>query len=222
LKAISRAKYIFLTEGLIPLVRQGFSFITRFFYQDNYYYIIEHSPRRLEEKDFLPSLRNYRFELVESEGSRSGSAGYVYLTEKVVDAREKLEAGAVAFCVFHENDLASIGWVALDEKAQGSLFQPPYRVDFAAGEASTGGGWTNPSYRGKGLAAYIYFKRLEYIWGKGIKSVKAAVITGNLASLKMHSRFSPVVKSMGRDLKILNHRSWNEVLVNKDLRDLTK
>ena len=141
----------------------------------------------------------------------------MYVYNRIADGRQRLESGAVACCVFCGNGLASIGWVALTEEAHRSLFQPGYKVNFEVGQASTGGGWTDPWYRRKRLAVYNYCKRLEYIWSHGKTSVRTAVRTDNKASLKLHANFSPIIKVRGRDLKILWHRSWTEIPVNQEI-----
>jgi hypothetical protein len=219
---IKKAGYLYRTEGLMSLVRQGFAFIFKFFYRSKWYYIIEHTPQNLQENDFLPDLHGFTFRLIENKDLSADDPQTTYLYEQVPDARERLEAGAVAFCVFLGNSLASLGWVAFTEKAHKSLFQPPYLVDFNRGQASTGGGWTSPRFRGKGLAKYVYYKRLEYIWNKGKNLSRAAVITGNIASLKMHANFSQTIIAKGRELKVLWIKSWKEVPVRLDIREVIK
>jgi hypothetical protein len=219
---IKKAKYLYRTEGLIFLVKQGFAFLAKFIYRSRWYYVIEHTPQYLKESDFLPDLPGFTFRLMENSDFPAVDCQSRYFYEQVADAQERLKAGAVAFCVFLGDALVSLGWVALTEKAHESLFQPPYKVSFEKGQASTGGGWTSPQYRGRGLAKYVYFKRLEYIWNKGNNLSRAAVTTGNIASLKMHANFSQTIIAKGQELKVLWRKSWKEIPLNLDIKEIIK
>ncbi len=138
MSVFKKANYLYRTEGLMPLIKQGFAFLAKFFYRSRWYYIIEHAPQNLKESDFVPDLPGFTFRLIESKDVSVNDPQSIYLNNRVADARERLNAGAVAFCVFFGESLASIGWVAFTEKAHKSLFQPPYKVDFNSGQASTG------------------------------------------------------------------------------------
>jgi hypothetical protein len=219
---IKKANYLYRTEGIMPLIKKGFAFFLKFVYQSRWYYIIEHTPQNLKEIDFLPDLHGFSFRLIENKDISADEPQSKYLYEQVPDAYERLDAGAAAFCVFLGDSLVSLGWVAFTEKAHKSLFQPPYKVDFNKGQASTGGGWTSPQYRGRGLAKYVYYKRLEYIWNEGKNLSRAAVITGNIASLKMHANFSQTIIAKGRELKVLWKKSWREIPVRLDIREVIK
>ncbi len=99
-------------------------------------------------------------------------------------ARRSLEAGAIAFCVFHGNEIASLGWVALDEKAQASLPEPHIMVNFAGNESFTGGSVTSPKFRRMGLMTYNLQERCRFLKNKGIEKDRSSAFKWNPAARK--------------------------------------
>ena len=73
-----------------------------------------------------------------------------------------------------------------------------------------GGTRTVPKYRGKGLMAYGYYERLEYLRERGYVSSRSAVAVTNVASQKAHARFDPIVYGVGRCTKLLWWAGWKE------------
>jgi len=191
-------------------------------FQRRYYYIIEHKPGRYADNSIIPAIEGYIYRCFEAGDIDETDPLVMYVYNTVADAKQRLDSGAVVFCIFKEKELASIGWVAMNRAAKDSLFQPPFTINFDKGEAATGGGWTNPTFRGKGLAALIYCKRLEYCRDRGINTIYAAVRVNNRISLKMHARFNPLIRGKGRELGILWFRSWKEVPVNLEISKVTK
>jgi len=217
MQIIKRARYLYNTEGFSPLIRQALSFLTRHIFERKCYYIIEHRPARYLENNFLPSIPDYIFKRIEADDIDKNDPLVMYVYGKVADAREKLESGAIAFCIFVNGELATIGWVAMNERANDSLFQPPFKVNFRTGEAATGGGWTDPRYRAKHIYTYNYYRRLQYLWENGRTVAFAAVLEHNVPGLKMHARFKAGIRGKGTDLRILGRRSWKEMPVNMEL-----
>jgi len=141
-------------------------------------------------------------------------AGSFKLDSHLLAAGRKLDKGAVAFCVFIDGELAHIAWLAMSQAAKDSFDSSPYRVDFAAEQACTGGTWTNPKYRGGGLMVYGYFKRFEFLRERGVKTSRNGVEVGNIVSQKAHARFGPKVYAKARYLKIFGWKSWKETPIN--------
>ena len=216
-----RAKYIFKTEGLLPLIQKGYLFLTKKLFQYDLFYIIEHSLTQRDENNYMPRITSYIFRMISTVKTADEMAyqGLRFYNSSI-NTRQRLEKGAIAFCIFVEQELAHIGWVALTEEANQSLFQPPFRVDYIYGEAATGGGWTNPRFRGLGLATYIYYKRLDFLKERGKTLARAAVTVDNTPSLIMHSKFTSNVRAKGRLLKILWYRSWKEIPLNLEIKEL--
>jgi len=211
---LSRAKQIFQTEGLIPLLKRGIPFVLGRFVRYRTYYLYEHTPssaRNLNEADFMPKIDNFTFEIISTnqEADELEDKGLEFRSQ-VVNARESLDKGAIAFCIFIGPELAHIGWVAMTEESKRDIDPLPYRVDFGDGQACTGGTVTTPKYRGKSLMTYGYWKRFQYIGGKGVSISRNAVNTSNIASRKVHAKFNPKIYAQARYLRILWWAFWKE------------
>jgi hypothetical protein len=208
---LRRAREILQTEGLLPLLTRGLIFLLGYVFYHRKYYLYQHIIEERKEADFLPKTTDFIFKVVTSEqqAAELEAAGFDFGTRHP-NNRRGLEKGVVAFCFFIDGELAHTGLVAMSQEAKNSFDVLPYRVDFASGQACTGGSWSNPKYRGRGLMVYGYFKRFEFLKEKGIKSTRNAVDMGNVASHKAHARFGPKVYAKARYLKILNWRSWKE------------
>jgi hypothetical protein len=208
---LRRARYIFQTEGLVALLRRGWVVLGgRFFwYQNSYLY--EYTLKARSEADFLPRIQGFTFKIVASnqQADELAAAG-LDLSVQSLNTRHSLEKGAVAFCVFVGQELAHIGWVAMNREAKKTVDSLPYGVDFAHKQGCTGSTWTNPKYRGKGLMVYGYFKRFEFLREKGFKSSRNSVSVGNIVSQKGHAKFGPKIYGRGRYVKIFGWKSWKE------------
>lgn len=217
---LRRAKYIFQTEGLIPLVRRGLAFLVgHFFRYENFYlyeYTLEDTLKERNEADFLPRIQDFTFKIVATnqQADELAAAGLDF-RPNIIKARRGLEEGAVAFCSFIDGELAHIGWVAMNAEGKKTFDSLPYQVNFSDKQGCTGGTWTNPKYRGKGLMVYGYFKRFQFLKEKGMKSSRNAVAVGNIASQKAHAKFGPKIYARAHYLKILWWKSWKETPIIK-------
>jgi len=211
---LRRAKRIFQTEGLVPLFRQALAFVAWRFFEYETLYLFEHSTdnvRSLDEADFMPKIEDFTFKIISTnrEADELESEGLEFRLY-VLNARERLDKGAVAFCVFVGRELAHMGWAAMTEEAKASMAEPPNKVDFAGGEVCTGGTRTNPKYRGMGLAAYVYLKRFQFLRERNKLIARACANTNNIASHRMHAKFGPKRYAEARYLKILWWKFWKE------------
>ncbi|HEX7475517.1 MAG TPA: hypothetical protein VF318_06070, partial [Dehalococcoidales bacterium] len=197
------------TDGLKALIGRG---VLHGFYERQIYYLYEHSMQDRAEANYKPKIKDFMFTIVSTkqEADKLISSGF-NLHLNVTDARHRLDKGAIAFCVFIGQDLASIGFIATTQDAMDSLNQPPIKVNFSKGEVCTGGGWTNPKYRALGLATYLYFKRLQSLKDEGKVIARAAVLKDNIASHKTHARFAPRIWAEGHASRVLWHIFWKEI-----------
>ncbi len=204
----SIARNVFKKEGLYPLLRQGFTFVTGFFIQYAHYYLYEHTLRERNESDYLPKIQIFTFKLVSSnrEVDELVAEGFEDFRQYFINGRWGLDASAMAFCFFVDRELASIQWVAMTERAKNTFDPIPYRVDFASKEACIGGSWTHPKCRGKHLLEYGKFKIHQFLMEKGVTTLRSAVVVSNIASQRAVAGFNPRVYARGRHLKIL--RRW--------------
>lgn len=209
---LKRAKDILKTEGLKPLLTRGFDFVKVWFLEYGDYYLYEYTLKERNEADFLPQIQDFTLKIISSneEADKLAEAMGSDFRRRFVTARSMLDKGAIAFCIFVKGEIAHIGWVALSEEAHKAVDNLPYRVGFLNHEACTGGTQTIPQYRVKGLMAYGYFKRFEFLKEKGIVVSRNAVAKSNIASQKAHAKFSPRVYAEASHLRLLWWHFWKE------------
>jgi RimJ/RimL family protein N-acetyltransferase len=133
----------------------------------------------------LPPHAGFSMKVVFSnrEADELEEEGFVFRAD-LPHAKSRLDAGAIAFCVFHAFELVNCGWVALHERAQASLPEPHIKVHFARNESFTGGTLTNPKFRGMGLMTCNLQERCRFLKDLGIERDRAAALKGNVASRK--------------------------------------
>ena len=103
---LRRGKRIFQDEGLISLVRRGFPFLAGQFFRFETYYLYEYAMediRKLNEADFMPKIHDFTFKMVSTNQEADElEANGLEFRSYVINARERLDKGAIAFCVFIE------------------------------------------------------------------------------------------------------------------------
>jgi hypothetical protein len=203
-----RTKDIHQMEGFIPLLKRIFGY---FLFQYKTFYLYEHELEELEESSFLPRLENYSVQIVTDnmQADKLVTKGFDFRSH-FPKARKGLDKGAIAFCIFKDNELASIGWLAMNEQARKFVDPLPYHVNYAAGEVGSGGSKTIPKYRGQGLLTYNYFLRLKYLYEHNVRIMRSAVEKNNLPSHMMHKKFKEKIPAKARYVKILCWQSWKE------------
>ena len=209
-----RARFIYRTSGLMHLFRQGLAFLRQQLFEYETYYLYERPTENIlkfSESDFIPKVDNYNLKVIATreEADELEAQGFC-LRAHVRNFDERLGKGAIAFCIFTGTELINIGWIALNEEAKRSLWQPPFRVDFNNAESITGGAWTDPKYRNTGLMSYSLFKRLKFLNDLGIARDRAAVPKSNPSSVVGSSKFDSNVYAEGRYLRILRFGFWRE------------
>jgi len=183
----------------------------RFFHYETYYIVEYDLSKDWLEADFLPRIEDFTLKIVTTnqEADELGAQGLEFRSY-VINARERLDKGAIAFCIFVGQELAYIAWLAMSQQAKDVLDEPPFRVNFSDNEACWGGLWTSPQYRRMGLGTYGAFKRMQFMRERGKVIVRGAVAKDNVASLTMgttHGQKRPVE---ARYLRILWWKSWKE------------
>jgi len=209
-----RAKQIYQTEGFLTLFRRGFAFLAYCLFERQTYYIYaDHTEEllSLREVDFKPSIDGLILKIVSSnqEADELEAEGLQFRSH-VRNARQRLDKGAVAFCIFIGSELAHIGWAALSEEAQRSIGEPPFKVDFSNNEGCTGDIWTNPEYRQMGLTSYSYMRRLWFMLNNGIVINRSVTNKRNVLSQRYATKVDNTVCGEGRYLRILWWKSWKE------------
>jgi hypothetical protein len=212
---IDRTKYAFRNvlrtfrrEGFVPalglLGQDAFRFLTQYILNYDHYYLYEYTLEERDESKFLPKIQNFTFHIISSNEEADLLARHGEdFRDYIYGARQALDKGAIAFCVFVDGEFAHIGWIALTEKAKNAFDVIPYRVDFSNKEACTGGTVTLPKFGGKGLMKYGYFKRFQFLLENGIRKSRNAVKANNSISQRVHAKFNPRIYGEVRFVRFL-------------------
>lgn len=210
----SRTKHVYRTEGWVSLLRRALAFALGLLVSYRVYYLYA---LRLEDIDGTrdagpppPMEHVSAVVLSTNEEVDAVEAGGYEFRSLVPDARARLDAGAVATCVFVGKELANIVWVAMTQEAKDSLHEPPFRIDFAGGECWSGDGWTNPGYRRAGLLAYGDVKRRRFQTEQGMRVSRWAVEKGNVPPRRFVEGLGATISAEGRLLRVLWWTSWKE------------
>jgi hypothetical protein len=209
------AKRIFQTEGLLPLLTRGTAFLIGHFFQYGTYYLYEIDVSKVLEQnkkhDFLPDIPDLTLKIVSTneQADKLDGEGFEFRS-KFINARKRLDRGAIAFCIFIGRELANIGWIALTQQAKDSFDSLPYQVNFADKQGCTGAAETNPKYRNMGLMRYNYFIRLEFLKENGILRDRSAVAKSNIAARMGVAKISDNIYAEARFLKLMCGKFWKE------------
>ena len=211
---LRRANIILKDEGLLPLVRRVFPFVVRHFLQYENYYLYElatENVRKFSEADFMPKIDSFTLKIVSTneEADELEKEGLEFRSQ-IISARQNLDKGAMAFCLFVGQELAHRRWVAMSDEVKNSIGEPPYRIDFSNNEFSNGGTWTNPKYRGKGLSTYVSFHMYQFMKERGKTTHRGIIARGNIAAQKAYAKLGPKTVAEARYLKILWWKLWKE------------
>ncbi len=209
-----RAHQVYQTDGSVGLLRRGLAFgIGPFFFFRTYYVYREcvEDLAEAEEAGFVPEIEGLSFHIVSSkeEADELEAQGFLFRSQ-VANARRNLEKGATAFCLFVGQELASIAWHATNRDAQRSLGEPPYPVDYEKDEICSGGLWSNPKYRRKGLRRYSRLRRLEFLRDSGVKARRGVIAKQNVLAFSGRADFQPSASAEARYLRVLWWKWWKE------------
>lgn len=214
----ARIKGVVNQEGFIGLLGRGLTFPARrrilgMRYEARYYY--EHTMRKRNAVDFMPSKRDFTFHIVHTNQQADGleANGYEFRSYQII-ARKALDDGAIAFCIFVQRELAHVGWIALTEEAKPYVDDWPFKVDFANKEACTGATLTIPKYRGNGFMKYGYYKRFQFLRERGVVRSRNSVSIWNIASQRVHAKFGPRIYAKASYIKVFRWRFWKESPLN--------
>ena len=210
----SRAKQIYRSEGLASLLRRAFAFAAGHLVQYRTCYLFEFPTENIQlltESDLMPKIDDFTLKIVSirQEADALEAEGLEFRSY-VANADERLDKGAIAFCIFVGQELANISWMAMTLEAQRSLREAPCKVHFSKKEAYRGGVWTNPKFRRMGFSLYSLWKKLEFLQERGIQTSRGVVVKGNVTPQLGHARFAPTRYGEGRYLRILWWESWKE------------
>ena len=206
---VDRARYIIKTDGVIGLIKRSYLYFLPSVFSHHHVYLYEHGLEDWAEENFLSRLPNVVCKIVQSnEEADQIAKTYVDFREQFFKARDNLNKGAVAVCLYVGSNLAHISFLALSPQAKTACDAIPYTVNFSDRQACTGSTFTDPTYRGQNLMTYGCYKKFQYLRQRGITSVRHAIDINNAASQKVYRKFNFTVYARARYLKILMFKYW--------------
>ena len=213
--AIARSRTLVREEGFLSLVRHSLAFarvLSRRLYRRRDVFLYRHHLVERDGSAFQPRLEQFVLHVVDSNAiaDELASSGYEDFRQLFLLSASYLSRGAIAFCVYVNRRLVHIGWLATTATAKQCVDPFPFAVAFDRGEACTGGTYTIPSFRGKGLMAYGYYERFEYLRKLGYTSSRNSVEVNNVSSHRAHSKFSPEILGTARFRRVLFWSRWTE------------
>ena len=216
---LKRVTYVLRTEGLKSLLRRGFAFLLRPIFCHETYYLLELSIQDQESvpEDFRPDLPEltYRFVTTNQQADELATQ-FDDFRVRSLNTRERLDKGAIAFCIYVGRELAYILWTATSEPGRKTFVDVPYRVDFASKEICTGSEETMPQFRRKGLKTYSSLLRYQYFKERGVTTLRCDVMKENIVSLRANARFGHRIYAKGSYVKLLGWRFWRETPLSSD------
>ena len=185
----ARARKLWLDGGMTGLAR-GVGrlvgmLVKRVFFRADYYVQV-FDLMAIDDSHSVVPVEGLQVHVVESDSDarRLVEQGYEDFRLTVPGATRCIDAGAVGLCAYVGHTLAHIAWVGLDEKAKQGFDVLAYTVRFDQGEGCSGGSWTFPSYRGKGIYRHVMWRRFNYLRGHGCLVCRHATGVSNVASLR--------------------------------------
>lgn len=206
-----RGIYILQKEGLFAFFVNVVRFLRRCVFIYDTYYTYElplNGPMQFEP---APKIQDFVFEIVPTNQrlDELAAQGFDFGIHGI-RARDKLDKGALMFCIFIGKELACIHWAVTTQEAMDMIFRIPYKVDFLNGEVYIGWSETSPKYKRLGLSQYLIAEKLKLFATMGKTTGKWTVVKSNRASQRLTIKIGGRVYGEGRYLNILGWKSWKE------------
>jgi len=209
-----RARRIRQTEGLWALLRLAAAYLlSRLFYYQTYYLSVARTddPAEQNEADFMPRVDDFTVRIVSTNGEADElEAQGLQFRSCGSGAREWLEKGAIACCVFVGRELGNVVWAAVTQEAMSSLHELPIRIDFSKNEGYRGATWTDPRYRRMRLGLHGMLVGPRLLRERGVEVVRTGMTKKNAATRSMMVKFKQTFYAEGRYLRVLWWESWKE------------
>ena len=156
---------------------------------------------------------NVSLHVIESSGQALDLAarGFENILEALPGAGRKLDRGAVAACAFVGHELASIDWMALSDEARPAVDDTPYPLRLADGEACTGGAYTMPRFRRRGIGEYRFSAEVQYLRARGCHVCYNTIAVWNIPSQRCVERYGATFDVVFRHRRLLGRDSYRTV-----------
>lgn len=116
------------------------------------------------------------------------------------DYEQRLEKGAILFCLLVGQKMAHVSWVGLEKNASRDFYNFPSSVDSTA---YIGGTITAPEYRRKGINLYIHSEIFQYLKKKGKSKALLAILRENIAARNSQIKLQSYIIEERHELRLL-------------------
>jgi len=219
---IQRIIKLIRSEGFISFLKKTFATVAERILWFQTYYVSEINIQELSPDPVSnqPEINNLSHQLIHSnQEADSVSDRYEDFRPYFTNSRQRLNNGAIAQCLYVDNEVGHIIWIALNESAKKSFNDLPYKVNFDNKEMCIGGALTTPNHRGKGLSTYATHLRNRYLKGKGITKKIAVIKVGNMIPLRLALSMENRVTTKAYYMRLLGLKIWKEVPIDtKDIK----
>ena len=217
---VTRSRAIVEHDGLLTLFKSIFLFLAhRIFIYETYF--LNETPLEGIETDpekFLPDIPSLTYKFIQSNKEADElETRFKDFRLYHLNARERLDSGAIAFCIFVGNEPAYICWMAMSETARQCIDKIPYAIEFTGKEAFMGGELTVLKYRRKGLKTYGVHLRNKFLKELGVTKKFSAITVRNKASLKALVGRKNFIYAKALYIKIFGWVFWKEVAISPPL-----
>ncbi len=166
-------------------------------YNNNEFYIQDTSLTHVDTLIQEPQIKDFTFKVINTvtELDELIDGGYD-LVMNIRKIKRGLKKGMVAFLIFVERELASIGWALMTEKSKANLRGYPYNEDLDR-QACVVDDWTNPKFRGSSISSYIKHERQQLLKKQGFtfeRSIVEESIVKDLRAMIAQKRFELTYK----------------------------
>ncbi|MFC2008816.1 GNAT family N-acetyltransferase [Chloroflexota bacterium] len=205
---VSRARKLWAFDGLSGLLHGVVRFVRtplrRICHRADYY-VHEFDLALLSDEYAYPLAEGLEVHVIESDGdaNRLANSGYEDFRLVAPYSGTRLRSGAVGFCAYIDRRVAHTAWVGLTDVAKQSFDSLPYAVDFDHGEGCSGGSWTFPAYRGKGIYRHVMWHRLRYLRDHGCTLCRDATEVNNAPGIVGQAVFPSRIKSTLHLVRVL-------------------
>jgi len=125
--------------------------------------------------------------------------------------QRRLDRGAVAACAFVGSALASIDWMALSNEVKPVVDRTPYPAALAEGEACTGGAYTLPRFRGRGIGSYRFSAEVRFLRDRGFHTCYSMIAADNTPSQRCVERYGATFEMVVHHQRLLGHNCCRRV-----------
>ncbi len=160
-----------------------FNFFKYFIYEDQNDQNVDGTNLNLSNSEFLVVLN-------QDELKKIIDKNYLFEFYNINFVEEGLKKEAIAFCIFVNNNLAHITWLALNDTAKKFVDDWPMKIDWI-NTAVWGLAFTHSKFRKNGFYQYVHEQIKKFLLSKNIKFNRFTIKKRNLNSISALSKFKP-------------------------------